>query len=329
MQLFGYQRAQSLFQTLEALRSPGTVVVAGGTEMLNWMKEGITAPTNLLDINDLEELNNIRLDDSGLYIGSLARMSDVARHEGVRIKYPAISQALLASASPQLRNMASIGGNLLQRTRCPYYRAETELPCNKRHPGSGCSALEGEDRTMALFGWSDSCIATNPSDLSVALSALEARVRVRSATRERFISFEQFHRLPGDSPHLETSLEEGELITAIEVPASAVAARSHYLKLRERASYEFALVSVATGVDFAENMIREARISLGGVAHKPWRLKQAEKNLNGLSLSDKGAIRRVLDDAFIEARPRRYNDFKIELGKRAVLRALRLAGGVE
>jgi xanthine dehydrogenase YagS FAD-binding subunit len=293
------------------------------------MKEGIVTPVNLLDINGLDELKEIRLNDSGLFIGALARMSDVASHDGVRTRYPAIAQALLKSASPQLRNMATMGGNLLQRTRCPYFRAEVSLPCNKRHPGSGCSAVEGEDRNMALFGWSESCVATNPSDVGVALAALDARVIVRSAAGERVIPFGEFHRLPEDTPHRETTLEADELITGIEVPASAVAAKSHYLKLRERTSYEFALVSVAAGIDLTGSVIRAVRIALGGVAHRPWRLKQAEENMVGLSIADQTAIRKVLDDAFVEARPRRHNGFKVELSKRAVLRTLRLAGGVE
>ena len=216
----------------------------------------------------------------------------------------------------------------MQRTRCPYFRAEIELPCNKRRPGSGCSALEGEDRGMALFGWSEACLATHPSDVAVAFAALDAVVHVEGPGGARTIPFGDFHRLPGDSPESETVLERGELITAIEVPASAVAQRSHYLKIRERASYEFALVSAAVGIDLEGQAIREARIALGGMAPKPWRLGGAEQALRGVTLSDTSAIRRALDGGFVEARPRRHNGFKVELAKRTIVRALQTAGGL-
>lgn len=322
MRSFAYERAASL----SAAMAPDAAVIAGGTELLNWMKEGIAAPRRLIDINGLPGLDGIEAGAEGLRIGALARMSRVAEHPAVRRDYPALSQALLQSASPQIRTMASLGGNLLQRTRCPYFRAEVELPCNKRRPGSGCAALAGEDRAAALFGASEHCLATHPSDAAVALAALEAVVQVEGPAGARPVPIGAFHRLPGDRPERETALAPGELITAIELPASALARRSHYLKLRERASYEFALVSVAVALDLDGTRIRAARIALGGVAAKPWRLGQAEAALPGLSLADLPALRQALEADFAAARPGRRNGFKIELARRAVLRALRNAG---
>jgi xanthine dehydrogenase YagS FAD-binding subunit len=255
-------------------------------------------------------------------------MSDVAGHPAARRDYPALSQALLSSASGQIRNMASIAGNLLQRTRCPYFRAEIDLACNKRRPGSGCAALDGEDRFAAIFGWSERCIATHPSDLAVALVALDAVVHVAGPGGARQIPVGDLYPLPGDMPERETVLNIGELITAIEVPASPLARRSHYLKLRERASYEFALVSAAVGLDLDGTNIGAARIALGGVAPKPWRLSDAELALSGISLEDEPALRQVLDAGFADARPRCHNGFKIELAKRAVIRALQTAGAM-
>jgi xanthine dehydrogenase YagS FAD-binding subunit len=328
MQGFAYSRVMTLSEAVAAAAVSGTTVIAGGTELLNWMKEGIAAPRRLLDINGVAGLDRIEAGSDGLRIGALVRMSEVAAHATVQRDYPAISQALLKSASAQLRNMASMGGNLLQKTRCPYFRAEVELPCNKRRPGSGCSALEGEDRSMALFGWSESCIATHPSDVAVAFAALDASVHVRGATGERTLALRDLHRLPEDEPHRDTTLEPGELITAIHVPASRVARRSQYLKIRERASYEFALVSVAAGVDLDGTRLREVRIALGGVAHKPWRLLHAEQALQGVESTDKTRIRRALDESFAEAKPRAHNGFKIELAKRAIVQTLDMAGGI-
>jgi xanthine dehydrogenase YagS FAD-binding subunit len=328
MQTFAYARAATLPDAIGAAAQSDGMLIAGGTELLNWMKEGIVAPQRLIDINGISGLDRIEINDSGLRIGALARMSDVARHEAVVRDYPAVSQALFKSASPQLRNMASMGGNLMQRTRCPYFRADIELPCNKRRPGSGCSALVGEDRGMALFGWSESCVATHPSDVAVAFAALDAVIHVEGPGGVRTVPIGNFHRLPGDSPERETILEGGEVITAIDVPASAVAQRSHYLKVRERASYEFALVSAAVGLDLDGANVREARIALGGMAPKPWRLAGAEQALQGIALADISALRQAVDGGFDEARPRRHNGFKIELAKRAVVRALQSAGGL-
>ncbi|WP_026871112.1 FAD binding domain-containing protein [Inquilinus limosus] len=327
MQSFAYERASTLAQAIGAAAKPGTAVIAGGTELLNWMKDGIAAPRRLVDLNRVPGLDGVTADAHGLRIGALARMSDLAEHPAIRRDYPAISQALLQSASAQIRTMASIGGNLMQRTRCPYFRAEVELPCNRRRPGSGCAALAGEDRSAAIFGWTEHCIATHPSDVAVALAALDAVLHVDGPGGPRAIPVTEFHRLPDDPSVPETVLEPGELVTAIEVPASAAARRSHYLKLRERASYEFALVSAAVGLDLDGDVIREARIALGGVAAKPWRLRDAEEALRGMASADEPALRRALDAGFAEARPRRGNGFKVELAKRAVIRALQIAGG--
>jgi xanthine dehydrogenase YagS FAD-binding subunit len=328
MQIFAYARATTLSDAISAAAQPGTMVVAGGTELLNWMKDGVVAPRRLVDLNDLPGLDQIDAGDHGLRIGALARMADIAAHPAVRRDYPALSQALLTSASAQIRNMASIGGNLLQRTRCPYFRAETDVACNKRRQGSGCAALAGEDRFAAIFGWSEHCIATHPSDLAVALVALDAVVHVAGPNGARQIPIAHLYRLPGDTPERETVLEAGELITAVEVPASTLARRSRYLKLRERASYEFALASAAVALDLDGTHIRAARIALGGMAPKPWRLGEAEVVMRGISLEDEPALHRALDVSFADARPRRHNGFKIELAKRAVIRALQNAGGV-
>jgi len=328
MQTFSYARAATLADAITAAAQADTMVIAGGTELLNWMKDGIVLPQRIVDLNALSGLDQIVVDGNGLKLGALARMSDVAEHDAVKRDYPAISQALFKSASAQIRNMASMGGNLMQRTRCPYFRAEVELACNKRRPGSGCSALDGEDRHAAIFGASEHCIATHPSDVAVALAALDALIHVNGPGGSREIPFADFHRLPGDAPNRETQLSHGEIITSIEVPASALSKRSHYLKIRERASYEFALVSAAVGLDLQGGAIREARIALGGVAPKPWRLSAAEQALRGVSLSDTAALRNALDTDFSQAKPGRHNGFKVELARRTVIRALQTAGGV-
>ena len=324
MLAFGFTRAADLPAAVAAAGDPDTVLIAGGTELVNWLKEGIVAPARLVDINGLSSLATIAVGESSVRIGALARMSEVAEHDFVRHEMPAISEALLASASPQLRNMASMGGNLCQRTRCPYFRAETDLPCNKRQPGSGCSALEGEDRAMAIFGWSDRCLATHPSDVAVALAALDATVHLQDGDGSRAVPLVEFHRLPGDNPERDTVLRRGEVITAIEVPFSPLAKRSHYLKVRERASYEFALVSAAVALERDGERIGDVRIALGGVAPKPWRLARAEATLRGMPL-EAAALRAALEADFAEAKPRRHNAFKVELAKRTVVRALQTA----
>jgi xanthine dehydrogenase YagS FAD-binding subunit len=256
----------------------------------------------------------------------LARMSDVAADPEVRRRFPVIAEGLLFAASGQLRNMASMGGNLLQRTRCAYFRDGDDLPCNKRRPGSGCSALHGLNRNHAIFGWSDACVATHPSDVAVALAAMDATVRVRGPDGERPVPIADFHRLPGDAPETDTVLGRGDLIVAIDVPPSAEGRASHYLKVRDRQSYEFALVSAAAAVAVEGGRIRSARLAMGGVAHKPWRLASAEAALRGVALDDDDRLKAAIAESFAEARPLTHNAFKIELAQRAALRALQNAG---
>jgi xanthine dehydrogenase YagS FAD-binding subunit len=301
--------------------------IAGGTDLLGLIKDRAALPERLLDINHLPDMARIETPpDGGLRIGALARMSNVAADPEVRRRFPVIAEALLASASGQLRNMASIGGNLLQRTRCAYFRDEDDLPCNKRRPGSGCSALHGVNRNHAIFGWSEDCVATSPSDLGVALAALDAAIQLRGPGGERSIPFSDFHRLPGDEPERDTVLSRGDLIVAIEVPGSAESRASHYLKLRDRESYEFALVSAAVAVATEGRRIRSARLALGGVAHKPWRLTAAEAALPGTSLDDSATLRSAIARSFADARPLAHNSFKVELAQRVALRALQTAG---
>src|SRR6267154_6197092 len=265
---------------------------AGGTDLLGLMKDRAAMPERLLDINGLPDMARIEaLPDGGLRIGALARMSDVAADAEVRRRFPVVAGALLFAASGQLRNMASIGGNIMQRTRCAYFRDETDCRCNNRSPGSGCTALHGLNRNHAIFGWSQSCVATNPSDLAVALAAMDAIVIVRGQAGERRIPFADFHRLPGSTPERDNILDRGDLIVAIEVPANVEARASHYLKVRDRASYEFALVSTAAAVATDGRRIRSARLAMGGVAHKPWRLTAAETGLRGISQDDIDGLR--------------------------------------
>lgn len=255
-------------------------------------------------------------------------MSEVAVHPVVVESYPVLAQALLKSASAQIRNVASMGGNLMQRTRCPYFRAETELPCNKRRARSGCSAIGGEDRSAAIFGWSENCVATHPSDAAVALVALDAVVQLSGMAGTRSLGLADFHCLPGATPERDTELRPGEVITSIVVPSSGIARRSCYVKVRERTSYEFALVSAAACVELDGDVIRRARVALGGVAARPWLLRAAEERLVGVALDDAVAVRTALDADFAEARALRHNGFKIEFARRAAVRVLQSAGGV-
>ena len=306
---------------------PQLAFIAGGTDLLGLIKDRAALPERLLDINGLRGMAQIEaLADGGLRIGALARMSDVAADVEVRRRFPVISEGLLFAASGQLRNMASIGGNIMQRTRCPYFRDGDDLPCNKRRPGTGCAALTGINRTHAIFGWSDSCVATHPSDVAVAFASMDASVIVRSRRGERSIPFTQFHRLPGDSPERDNALERGDLIVAIEVPARVEGRSSHYLKIRDRQSYEFALLSAAAGVATSGRKMTSVRLAMGGVAHKPWRLTAAESALRGVSLDDANALKAAIATSFDEARPLPQNAFKIELAQRVVLRALEVAG---
>jgi xanthine dehydrogenase YagS FAD-binding subunit len=307
-------------------QSGETRFIAGGTNLLDLMKAHVMHPQALVDINGLPLDEIVATDDGGLRLGATARNADTAYHPLVRRDYPLLTAAILAGASPQIRNMASNGGNLLQRTRCAYFY-DLAAPCNKRAPGAGCSAIGGLTRQHAILGASAQCIATHPSDLCVALAALEAVVEVSSAAGARRIAFADFHRLPGDHPERDTTLAEGELITHIALPPAArFAAHSAYLKFRDRASYAFALVSVAAMLDLdADGVIREARLALGGVAHKPWRVPQAEAALAGCRIGDAGAYTRAADLMLAGAQGQGENDFKIAMAHRAVIRALEQA----
>ena len=308
-------------------QDPHLAFIAGGTDLIGLMKDRATLPEHLSDINGLPDMAQIEaLPEGGLRIGALARMSDVAADPEVRCRFPVIAESLLFAASGQIRNMASMGGNIMQRTRCAYFRDEDDLPCNKRRPGSGCSARYGLNRNHAIFGWSDDCVATNPSDAAVAFAALDAHVLVRGPGGQRSIPFTEFHRLPGNTPERDNVLGRGDLIVAIEVPPRIEGRASHYLKLRDRQSYEFALVSTAAAVAARGGRIGSARLAMGGVAHKPWRLTAAESALRGVSLDDTDALKAAIAASFADARPLAHNAFKIELAQRVALRALQIAG---
>jgi xanthine dehydrogenase YagS FAD-binding subunit len=328
MHRFSLSRAGDAVTAIAAhAHDPALAFIAGGTDLLGLMKDRAALPERLLDINGLPDMARIEaLPDGGLRIGALARMSDVAADVEVRRRFPMIAEALLFAASGQLRNMASIGGNILQRTRCPYFRDGDDLPCNKRRPGSGCAARHGLNRNHAIFGWSEACVATHASDVAVAFAALDADVIVRGRHGERLIPFGDFHRLPGDTPQRDTALKRGDLIVAVEVPAQEMGRASHYLKVRDRQSYEFALVSAAAALATDGRRIRSARLALGGVAHKPWRLTAAETALRGVSLDDVEALESAIATSFADARPLADNGFKVELARRVSLRALQIAG---
>jgi xanthine dehydrogenase YagS FAD-binding subunit len=328
MHSFSISRADDPAKAIEAhALEPQLAFIAGGTDLIGLMKDRAAFPERLLDINGLPNMGRIEaLPGGGVRIGALARMSDVAADMQVRRQFPVVAEALLFAASGQLRNMASIGGNIMQRTRCAYFRDETESRCNKRRPGSGCAALHGLNRNHAIFGWSEGCVATNPSDLAVALAAMDAIVVVQGRTGERLIPLTDFHRLPGSTPERDTVLDRGDLIVAVDVPARVEARASHYLKVRDRASYEFALVSAAAAVDTDGGRIRSARLAMGGLAHKPWRLSSAEGGLRGLSLHDIDGLRSAIAASFVDASPLTHNAFKVELAQRVALRALQGAG---
>jgi xanthine dehydrogenase YagS FAD-binding subunit len=328
MHSFALSRADDPGQAIAAhVEDSHLAFIAGGTDLIGLIKDRVALPDRLLDINHLPDMARIEaLPDGALRIGALAHMSDVAAQMEVRRRFPVIAEALLFAASGQLRNMATIGGNIMQRTRCAYFRDDDAPPCNKRWPRSGCSALHGLNRNHAIFGWSDDCVATNPSDLAVALAALDAVVVVRGPAGQRSISFTDFHRLPGSTPERDNVLGRGDLIIAVEVPPRSEGRRSHYLKIRDRQSYEFALVSVAAAVAITGKRIESARLAAGGVAHKPWRLTAAEAALRGVSLDDSEAIRSAITTSFTDARPLAHNAFKIELAQRVALRALQTAG---
>ncbi len=294
--------------------------IAGGTNVVDLMKCGVTSPSTLVDITHLP-LDSIEADSKRIRIGALVRNSDVAHHPAVVENFPMLSLAFLAGASPQIRNMATVGGNVLQRTRCLYFR-DPAAACNKRHAGDGCDAFEGYHRMHAILGTSDACFATHPSDAAVALVALDAIVEIQSPSGSRRISLEEFYALPGETPAVENDLKQGELIVAIEIPHGRAHRHSTYLKVRDRASYEFALVSVAAGLEFDSDRIDEARIALGGVGTIPWRVRAAEDALVGTS--GDSAYQKAAEIALEHAVPRRDNGFKIELARRAIVRALEI-----
>ncbi len=326
LRAFTYVRAGDVESALRAGAAPGAKFLAGGTNLVDLMKGGVERPLHLVDVSRLPLAAIEELPGGGLRIGAAVKNSDAAADARVRKAYPLLSQALLAGASPQLRNMATMGGNLLQRTRCHYFYDTAFRACNKRSPGSGCAALEGPNRIHAILGASEHCIAVHPSDMAVALAALDASVRVRGPQGERSLPIAGFYRLPGDTPQRDHNLEAGELITAVDLPVSRFLKNTHYLKVRDRASYAFALVSVAAAVQMEGGAIKEARVALGGVAHKPWRAERAEKLLAGRPL-EAAALRPAAEAELADAKAYGDNDFKIELAKRAIVRAVLAAGG--
>ncbi|MBD2714988.1 xanthine dehydrogenase family protein subunit M [Microvirga sp. STR05] len=324
MNQFQYSRPTKQQAAIDAVaKDPNAAFIAGGTNLVDLMKRGVTSPQKLVDINRLP-LGKIESQNNGLRIGALALNSAVAEDRQVREKQPLLALALNAGASPQLRNMATVGGNMLQRTRCAYFY-DTTMPCNKRQPGTGCGALEGVNRMHAIFGFSDKCIAVHPSDMSVALVALDAVVQVSGPKGNRSIPFADFHRLPGDTPEKDTNLTPGELITAVDVPDGPFTKHVHYQKVRERASYAFALLSVAAALDIdGSNIIKAARLAMGGVAHKPWRLTTAEQMLVGKPATEE-TFRQAADVAMQGAKSFKYNAYKLKLGPNAIVQALKTA----
>ncbi len=321
---FAYLAAPNLRSAISrATRSSRAEFIAGGTDMLQLLQERVRAPEELIDLNGLP-LSDIEITADGIRIGALARMAQVVSDSRVREQFPAVTQALLASASPQIRNMASVGGNLLQRTRCLYFR-DVATPCNKREPGSGCSALDGENRLNAILGGSSQCIAAYPGDLAIALLALDAKVEIAGQSGQRVIPLDELHRLPDDAPHVDTTLRPGDIITAVSISTSDFARRSCFLKIRDRASFEWALASAAVALSMDHGKIRHARIAVGGVATKPWRLRHVEQALTDRELHA-DLFRRVAALAADGAQPRTQNGFKAELLKRVVERALRQVG---
>ena len=327
MQTFNYVKAASIDKALGAAN--GAKFIAGGTTLVDLMKLNVEIPSGLVDINLLPLDKVERLPNGGLRIGAMVRNSDLAWNDDVKKDYAVLSQAILSGASPQLRNMATTGGNLLQRTRCAYFREPSAgtpggYGCNKRTPGTGCAALEGFHRTHAILGTSDHCIATHPSDMCVAMAALEATILVEGPKGKRTIAFADFHKLPGDTPHIENALEPGELITYVDLPKPVAGAKSVYLKLRDRASYEFALSSAAVVARVEGGHIRYIRVAMGGVGTKPWRSHEAEAALMGKSV-DAAQFRAAAEAALKAAKPRTDNAFKVELARRCLVRTLKLA----
>jgi len=326
MNSFDYVRPATIAEAITAAAEPGAAYLAAGTNLLDLMKGGVTRPNRLVDVTRLPGLDRIeRLPDGGIRIGALVRNADLAHDRDFARSYPAIAEALLSGASAQLRNAATVGGNLLQRTRCGYFY-DVASACNKREPGAGCDALKGENRLHAVLGWSEACIAIHPSDFCVPLVALDAVVEIEGRTGRREVTVEALHHLPGDTPERETALESGDLIVALRLPAEAgmFSAHARYLKVRERTSFAFAVVSAAAALRIEEGTIRHARLALGGVAAKPWRARSAEEILAGSNPSAP-AFRRAAEAALADAKPSGDNRFKIELAQRILVRALTLA----
>jgi xanthine dehydrogenase YagS FAD-binding subunit len=321
MMNFQYARANDVADAVRWIAAdPTAKFIAGGTNLVDLMKDDVERPSRLIDISQLPLKAVEETAAGGLRIGALVPNSDLAYHPLIEQRYPLLASAILAGASQQLRNMASTGGNLLQRTRC-YYFYDTATPCNKRAPGSGCSAIKGLNRMHAILGTSEACIATHPSDMCVALALLEAAVHVRGPNGERAIKFADFHRLPGDTPQRDTNLHPNEIVTAVELPARGFAANYTYLKIRDRQSYAFALVSVAAGLERDGGAIAEARFALGGVEPKPWRDEAAEATLRGQPPNE-GSFQRAADVLLRDAKGREHNSFKIDLARRAIVRGL-------
>ena len=320
MRPFTYTSATNKEQALQATTKTSHYL-AGGTNLVDLMKEDVERPDQLIDVNKLDYKKITKNDKGGLTLGAMLSNSETANHKDIRTQYPLLSMAMLSAATAQIRNMASNGGNLLQRTRCPYF-FETSMPCNKRQPGSGCGALNGMNSLHAIFGYSDSCIATNPSDMNVALAAIGATVEVQQpGGSSRMIEFTDFHRLPGDMPEKDTTLEEGELITAIHLDEPAFSDHYYYLKIRERSSYAFALISVAAGLQVKGGTITKAGLAMGGVAHKPWKLTKSEEFLVGKA-PNQSNFEQAAELALKDAKPFEANKWKVDMGKKAIVRAL-------
>ena len=321
MKPFRYERSDSVLDAVAMMaETPRAAFLGGGTNLVDLMKLEVATPDVLIDVRRLTSTRIEELPDGGLRIGAAVPNSDLAADRTVRRRYPVLSEALLSGASGQLRNLATTGGNLLQRTRCVYFQDVT-TPCNKREPGSGCSAREGFNRELAILGWSDACVATHPSDMAVAMAALDAVVRTQGPKGERTIPLTELHRLPGDEPERDTVLEHGELITAVDLPPLRFATNSRFRKVRDRASYAFALVSVAAALDVADGVVRDVRIALGGVAHKPWRARRAEAALRGTPPTE-NSFRAAAEAELADARPLSGNAFKIPLARNALVRTM-------
>ncbi len=317
---FVYARAADTADAVRRARQPGAKFLGGGTNLVDLMRETLERPAALVDVSGLSR-EIVELEDGGLRIGAAVSNTALAEHPAVRTRYPVLTRAIVAGASAQIRNMATVGGNLLQRTRCSYFYDDDGSACNKRQPGQGCDAIDGFNRMHAILGASDSCIAVHPSDMCVALAALDAVVHLESGAGARTLALTDFHRLPGDRPDIETMLEPGELITAIELPALPLARRSTYRKVRDRSSYAFALISVAAALEIEDGRIKDVRVALGGVAHKPWRAAKTEAALRGRAPSE-AAFAAAAEAELADARPLEHNGFKVELARRTIVAAL-------